>query len=666
MPITGVGVKPDGSIVWIDDQGHETNSSGGPVSSTVYPSINPADTGRPTVQTEANNLTAAQRTTAGLPPAAVDTSGTATGTGNVSSTASTSAPTTGNTTAAPSGAGISRIPTLLGHPDWSVVQGSIHKVPSKTLIDNPDPNAGSTDAQGNAVPSKIPDPSKSTWEVTMLTPDGQNPTVEVKPGAVINNKSVDDPSVNLENDVVWTAVGSPANVSGDQSTGGHSTALATANTQLATAQAQLADAQNKLTQSNQEQAQRQKNQDAGKGYLTDAEVAELDDRAAKNNLTQQQVDNQRTEIGNNNKNTEISNQIAAQNAATQAAAAQSEAQQRIITEQVALGQLNQDQAKFEWQKIQDEKTQALAEGKLKLDQLTQQQTNQTQQAQTAETGRHNVATETQAQNELAQSQRTAEQQAQASAAQTAQQAAGSILSSTQQGAQTGAGLINQRVQAATSMLNQVLGLAGGGKLGPGNLAGVGANLTQGIAGYTAELAGGQSNLDTAARLVQQADPSSSQYDPATQHAVGVLTQMLDKYQQMTGTLPPAARAVQSANGAAAASVANRGLTAPATVTASGGSNGVVSADQVTRQAAPAAVQAQGPLAPNEQRAFNTNAQGQVQGVASTGANQPNAAALANYPMGFTAPALPPPPSPTVTSSQQPASAITINVSHGGP
>jgi hypothetical protein len=149
---------------------------------------------------------------------------------------------------------------------------------------------------------------------------------------------------------------------------------------------------------------------------------------------------------------------------------------------------------------------------------------------------------------------------------TARGAASDILQATAQGAQTGASLINQRVQAASSMLNNTLGLAAGAKNLMTAPAGLGEALTQGIAGWTADLAGGQATLDSAARLVQQADPRSNLADPTTQHAIGVLSQMLDKYQELNGAPHPAVAATQAAR----QSAQTGGLVAPAT--APGGYN----------------------------------------------------------------------------------------------
>jgi hypothetical protein len=144
-------------------------------------------------------------------------------------------------------------------------------------------------------------------------------------------------------------------------------------------------------------------------------------------------------------------------------------------------------------------------------------------------------------------------------------AAGEILANTRTNAQTGAGMLESRVTAATSMLNNVLGLAGqgqrSGNMGGGLMsapAGLGEQLVGGIQGWTADLMGGQATLDSAARLVQMADPRSNLADPATQHAIGVLSLMLDKYQEQTGQLHPAVQATVAANQGAQAN----GMAAP--------------------------------------------------------------------------------------------------------
>jgi len=158
---------------------------------------------------------------------------------------------------------------------------------------------------------------------------------------------------------------------------------------------------------------------------------------------------------------------------------------------------------------------------------------------------------------------TAQANAQTAQAQAGTQAATGALSALGQGATTGAGILQNRVSNAQQMLQGILGVAGqgqrSGNMGGGLMsapAGLGEALVGGIQGWTTELGGGQGVYDTAARLVQQADPTNS---PQAQAAYGVLTQMLEKYKQTTGQDHPAVAATNALNSSTAAN----GLTAPA-------------------------------------------------------------------------------------------------------
>ena len=157
---------------------------------------------------------------------------------------------------------------------------------------------------------------------------------------------------------------------------------------------------------------------------------------------------------------------------------------------------------------------------------------------------------------------TADAQQTASAAGAAQ----NVLSTQAQGATTGAGILNQRAQTAQNLVQQGLNVAtstggrygnySGGMLSP--VPGLGANLVQGAASYATELGGGQEVFDTAVRMVQAADPNGQNPDRAA--AVGVLTQIMDKYKQATGQDHPTVAATK----AAAASAATGGMAAPVT------------------------------------------------------------------------------------------------------
>src|SRR5499427_1559449 len=135
--------------------------------------------------------------------------------------------------------------------------------------------------------------------------------------------------------------------------------------------------------------------------------------------------------------------------------------------------------------------------------------------------------------------------AQANQQQQVAQTGGAVLQGIQQGAQTGAGILQNRVSNAQQMLGSVLGLAGqgqrSGNMGGGLMsapAGLGEALVGGIQGWATELGGGPDVYQSAANLVQRADPGSRLGGDAA-NAYGVLGQMLQKYRDMTGQPHPA-------------------------------------------------------------------------------------------------------------------------------
>jgi len=143
-------------------------------------------------------------------------------------------------------------------------------------------------------------------------------------------------------------------------------------------------------------------------------------------------------------------------------------------------------------------------------------------------------------------------------AETAQQrlgvdAASNMVQGATQGAQAGASLLSSRVNAATGALNNILGLAGqgqrSGNMGGGLMsapAGLGENLVQGLTGWTAELGGGQGTYDAAANLVKAADPTNQSGMAAQGYAA--LSQMLQKYRDLTGSAHPAEDAIRQQAG----------------------------------------------------------------------------------------------------------------------
>jgi hypothetical protein len=151
------------------------------------------------------------------------------------------------------------------------------------------------------------------------------------------------------------------------------------------------------------------------------------------------------------------------------------------------------------------------------------------------------------------------------AAQNAQlSAASTALTAGAQGAQTGAGLLNQRVQAGSQMLGQVLGFAGQSHL-RGLPEGAGQAIMGDIQGFATQLGGGQDVYDTAVRLVHAADPSAP--NELTAKATAFINQVLNKQIQETGELPPVVKATQAlkANLAANAQGGQGGFTPTPTV-----------------------------------------------------------------------------------------------------
>jgi|SRR5215475_306880 len=347
--------------------------------------------------------------------------------------------------------------------------------------------------------------------------------------------------------------------------------IAQAEAAAETSRAQAEVARANLEKLKQDQKQREANDAANKGYFTNAELADFDQKAKDQGLTQQQIDIQRTIASNNNKNTEISNQIAAQNAAVAAqnAAINDKAvSARIKYEEAqvddAARQRLLDEAKFARDNADKDIANNLAQSKLELEQLTQKQANENARQQNVLRGQ-----------ELAQRQAEAQQTAQTAAQTAATTAAASVYGTERQAqgqaAQTGQSLLANRMTAANNLLNTITGnaaaLAQGsagrfGMLGGGLRAvppGLGPGLISGVMGTTAEAYGGQDTLNAAARMVQQAGADLT--TPMAQAAVGVLQQVFERQHQLTGQ--PAAPVV--AQTAARQTQQNNGFTSPAMV-----------------------------------------------------------------------------------------------------
>jgi hypothetical protein len=150
-----------------------------------------------------------------------------------------------------------------------------------------------------------------------------------------------------------------------------------------------------------------------------------------------------------------------------------------------------------------------------------------------ETQRHNTATE-------AQTAAAAKATADAARATNATTAAGNVLTGVNNAAQTGAGLLQNRVTAATGALNTVVGQLGGGNLGGsvGLPQGWGSRLLGGLQEWVTGLGGGQPVYDAAAAMVNQANPAISGNPTLAQEAYKALRGYMDLHTAQTGQPSP--------------------------------------------------------------------------------------------------------------------------------
>jgi hypothetical protein len=356
------------------------------------------------------------------------------------------------------------------------------------------------------------------------------------------------------------------------------------------ARANAAKLREELATLQKDNAKRAENQQRRGLFMTDQEIAAMDAKLRDQGQNQQQIDNALKIAGDNNRQAAISNEIAATNATTAATRA---AQDAMIAEKRLALDSNKNasdadlrQAQLDFDKENADLNRDLARDKLALDSLVARQTNDVAQAgigvqqgnlavsqgSAAETARSNQAREQQAKDDAAaraaESQRTSE-----TAERTAAINAASSLYSTERTAQsqagtTGANMLNQRVESAQGMLNNVLGLAGQGQSSSGKFGPLGGGLhampagfdatqlLQGIQGYTTQLGGGQQVYDAAANMVKSAGADIQ--SPQGQAAYGVLGQMLERWKALTGQDHPAAAAA----GAAAATSPAAGVASP--------------------------------------------------------------------------------------------------------
>jgi len=123
-------------------------------------------------------------------------------------------------------------------------------------------------------------------------------------------------------------------------------------------------------------------------------------------------------------------------------------------------------------------------------------------------------------------------------AQTGQQrlgidAANNVISGVNQAAQTGAGLLQNRVTNAMSGLNTAIGAIGSSKMTSAP-AGMGENLVGGLSEWVTGLGGGQPVYDSAAAMVNAANPSVKGDPTVATQAYAALRGAMDLYKQQTG------------------------------------------------------------------------------------------------------------------------------------
>jgi hypothetical protein len=112
-------------------------------------------------------------------------------------------------------------------------------------------------------------------------------------------------------------------------------------------------------------------------------------------------------------------------------------------------------------------------------------------------------------------------------------AANNALTQIQNAAQTGAGLLQNRVTAGTGALNNAISAIAGSKMTSAP-AGMGANLTGGLSEWVTQLGGGQPVYDSAAAMVNNANPSVKGDPNMAQQAYTALRGAMDLYKQQTG------------------------------------------------------------------------------------------------------------------------------------
>jgi len=304
----------------------------------------------------------------------------------------------------------------------------------------------------------------------------------------------------------------------------------------------IAQAQNqvKLDELKEDEAERQKNEAAGFGYVNDQELATIQHQNNQDTLANQRADQQAAnEAANNKLGQERLDQQAAQDAANNARLAAAQKMQadaqaatnQLEQEKLALQQavdnhtMSLDDAKFKYQQKLDAVNNQLAQAKLALDQAAEANREADAQAQEANVRRGQDVTA-----------RGQDIQAQDAAGQRAITAGNDLLSSTDRNAQTGATMLDNRVSQATGALRDVLSLANNKNFGLGGPipANLGSALVGGIGDWVTQLGGGEDVYKTAADLVHNANPTLAG-TPAGAAWSAIVGQMLQAGQAMNAS-----------------------------------------------------------------------------------------------------------------------------------
>jgi len=438
-----------------------------------------------------------------------------------------------------------------GHDGWTLV--GITKEPDKV---SPNPDKGTINpTTKQPEPDTISTPT-GRWIATFSTPGGQTRTAALVPGAKTAGPGASGGGANIDPNtpgadltkVNWDIVEGPQDLPQGSNPNLQNAQIAQAQAAADASRASTEESNKRAAQLQSDLDQIEKNRANGLGGLTDQQVATLNQQAAAQGLTQQQIDLQRQQITNSNDASKASNQVALLNAQIAAKNSDQTATYQDAYLKYLNGQLDKDNLAQVYQQTQNQIANNIAQQNAdtnRLNATTSATTAATQattaagqlgvsQQNAAETARHNAATE-------AQAAAAAQATAQASNATTSMQAAKAILdnatganAAVSQQAQTGASLLNQRVSSAAGALSNITGNLLGNQNIMRSIPGLGANLVNGLSEWVTQLGGGQPVYDAAAAMVNQANPTINGNPEMRDQAYQALRGMMDLYKQQTG------------------------------------------------------------------------------------------------------------------------------------